>query len=110
LRFLDLVSDPGKSAACIIGGSGAGPERLGGPAGTLDGVDLTGLIDVRPGVRSGKPCFVGTRIAVYDVLDYLASGMTRDEILADFPELTEAHIRATLEFAALRERRLATPA
>ena len=73
-------------------------------------MDPTGLIDVRPGVRSGKPCFVGTRIAVYDVLDYLASGMTHDEILADFPELTEAHIRATLEFAALRERRLATPA
>ena len=73
-------------------------------------MDLTGLIDVRPGVRSGKPCFVATRIAVYDVLDYLAGGMTHDEILADFPELTEAHIRATLEFAALRERRLATPA
>ncbi len=73
-------------------------------------MDLTGLIDVRAGVRSGKPSFVGTRIAVYDVLDYLASGMTHDEILADFPELTEAHLRATLEFAALRERRLATPA
>ena len=65
-------------------------------------MDLTGLIVVRPGVRSGKPCFVGTRIAVYDVLDYLASGMTHDEILADFPELTKAHIRASLEFAALR--------
>jgi len=73
-------------------------------------VSLSGLIDVRPGVRSGKPCFVGTRIAVYDVLEYLASGMTHDEIVSDFPELTEAHIRATLEFAALRERRLATPA
>jgi len=44
------------------------------------------------------------------VLDYLASGMTHNEILADFPELMEDHIRATLEFAALRERRLATPA
>lgn len=73
-------------------------------------MDLSGLIDVRPGVRSGKPCFVGTRIAVYDVLEYLASGMTHAEILADFPELTEGHIRATLEFAAVRERRLATPA
>ena len=68
------------------------------------------LIDVRPGVRSGKPCFVGTRIAVYDVLEYLASGMTTDEILTDFRELTDSHVRATLEFAALRERRLATPA
>lgn len=73
-------------------------------------MDLSGLIEVRPGVRSGKPCFVGTRITVYDVLDYLASGMTHAEIVEDFPELTETHIRAALEFAALRERRLATPA
>jgi uncharacterized protein (DUF433 family) len=49
-------------------------------------------------------------IAVYDVLDYLASGMTAEEIVADFPELTERHVRAAIEFAALRERRLATPA
>lgn len=81
-----------------------------GSTGSLRDVDPTELIDVRPGVRSGKPCFVGTRIAVYDVLEYLASGMTHEEIVADFPELTEAHIRAALEFAALRERRLATPA
>lgn len=80
------------------------------PGDSLDGVDLLALIDVRPGIRNGKPCFVGTRIAVYDVLEYLASGMTSEEIVADFPELTEAHIRATLEFAAVRERRLATPA
>lgn len=73
-------------------------------------MERTELIEVRPGVRSDKPCFVGTRIAVYDVLDYLASGMTHEEIVADFPELTEAHIRATLEFAAARERRLAAPA
>lgn len=73
-------------------------------------MDLAGVVDVRPGVRSGKPCFVGTRIAVYDVLEYLASGMTPEEIVADFPELTAAHIRAALEFAALREHRLATPA
>jgi len=78
--------------------------------GTLCAVNLSGLIDVRPGVRSGKPCFVGTRIAVYDVLDYLASGMTHDEIVSEFPELSEAHIRAALEFAAVRERRLAAPA
>ncbi len=68
------------------------------------------MIEVRAGVRSGKPCFVGTRIAVYDVLEYLASGMTADEIVSDFPELTEAHVRAAIEFAALRERRLAVPA
>jgi uncharacterized protein (DUF433 family) len=72
-------------------------------------VDLTELIETRPGVRSGKPCFVGTRIAVYDVLDYLAAGMTTEQIVADFPELSERHVRAAIKFAALRERRLATP-
>ena len=68
------------------------------------------MIETRDGVRSGKPCFVGTRIAVYDVLDYVASGMTTDEIVRDFPELTVGHVRAAIEFAAMRERRLATPA
>ena len=53
---------------------------------------------------------VGTRITVYDVLEYLAGGMTVDEIVGDFPELTSAHVRAALEFAALRERRLAASA
>ena len=52
----------------------------------------------------------GTRIAVYDVLEYLAGGMTTEQIVADFPELTEAHVRAALEFAARRERRLAESA
>lgn len=79
-------------------------------AGTLGFVDLSALIDVRPGIRGGKPCFIGTRIAVYDVLEYLASGMAHDEIISDFPELTEEHIRAALAFAALREHRLAAPA
>lgn len=73
-------------------------------------MDLAELIETRPGVRSGRPCFVGTRIAVYDVLDYLASGMTAEAIVVDFPELTERHVRAAIEFAALRKRRLATPA
>ena len=73
-------------------------------------VDLITLIDVRPGVRSDKPCFVGTRITVYDVLEYLAGGMTIDEIVTDFPELTPDHVRAALAFAALRERRLAASA
>jgi uncharacterized protein (DUF433 family) len=74
-------------------------------------VDLTSMIETRPGVRSGKPCFIGTRIAVYDVLDYyLASGMTTREIVRDFPVLDERHVRAAIEFAAMRERRLATPA
>ena len=66
------------------------------------------LIESTPGVRSGKPRFVGTRITVYDVLEYLAAGMSADEIVADFPELSAEHVRAALEFAAMRERRLAT--
>ena len=77
---------------------------------TLLSVELTALIETHPGVRSGKPCFVGTRIAVYDVLDYLAAGMTTEQIVADFPELSERHVRAAIEFAALREQRLASPA
>ena len=66
-------------------------------------------ITVIPGVRSGKPCIRGTRITVYDVLEYLAGGMTEDEILTDFPSLSREDIRACLEFAAARERRLASP-
>lgn len=73
-------------------------------------MDLSEFIDVQPGIRGGKPRFIGTRITVYDVLEYLASGMTSGDIVADFPELTEPHVRAALEFAAMRERRLSTPA
>lgn len=57
------------------------------------------LIETRSDVRSGKPNFAGTRITVYDVLEYLASGMTTVEIVADFPELTGDHVRTALEFA-----------
>jgi uncharacterized protein (DUF433 family) len=64
------------------------------------------LITIDPARRSGKPCVRDTRIAVYDVLEYLASGMTDVEIIAEFPELTQADIRACLSFAADRERRL----
>jgi uncharacterized protein (DUF433 family) len=63
-------------------------------------------ITVSPAVRSGKPCIKGTRITVYDVLEYLAGGMTEDKILGDFPDLTREDIRAALAFAATRERRL----
>ncbi|MBI4381193.1 MAG: DUF433 domain-containing protein [candidate division NC10 bacterium] len=63
-------------------------------------------ITVTPGVRSGKPCIKGTRITVYDVLEYLAGGMTEAQILGDFPDLTAEDIRACLAFAAARERRL----
>jgi uncharacterized protein (DUF433 family) len=65
------------------------------------------FITVTPGVRSGKPCIRGTRIAVSDILEHLAGGMTEDQILADFPDLKTEHIRAALGFAAARERRLA---
>jgi uncharacterized protein (DUF433 family) len=66
-------------------------------------------ITVTPDVRGGKPCIRGTRITVYDVLEYLASGMTEQEILNDFPDLTTEDIRAVLSFAAARERRVASP-
>lgn len=69
-------------------------------------VDYSKIITIEPGKRGGKPCIRGMRIAVYDVLDYLAAGMTTDEIVADFPELAAEDIRACLAFAADRERRL----
>ncbi len=68
------------------------------------------IITIEPDKRSGKPCIRGLRITVYDVLEYLASGMTEDEILADFSELTREDIRACLAFAADRERKLFTAA
>lgn len=65
------------------------------------------MTEARTRVRSGKPWFVGTRIAVHDVLENLAGGMSAEEIVADFPELTPEHVQAALEFAASRERWLA---
>lgn len=64
------------------------------------------LITIEPGKRGGKPCIRGLRITVYDVLEYLASGMSESEILRDFPDLTTEDIRACLAFAADRERRI----
>ena len=69
-------------------------------------MDYRALITIEPGKRGGKPCVRGLRITVYDVLEYLASGMSEDEILSDFPDLTREDIRACLAFAADRERRL----
>lgn len=63
-----------------------------------------GVITIEPGKRGGKPCIRGMRITVYDVLEYLASGMSQHEILADFPYLTQEDILACLSFAANRER------
>lgn len=62
------------------------------------------IITIEPGKRGGKPCIRGMRITVYDVLSYLAAGMTPGEILEDFPYLTEDDIRACLAYAADRER------
>lgn len=70
-------------------------------------MDYSKIITIEPGKRSGKPCIRGLRITVYDVLEYLASGMTHEEILTDFPYLTEEDIRACLAFAADRERKTA---
>lgn len=67
-------------------------------------------ITIEPGKRGGKPCIRGMRITVYDVLEYLASGMSEEEILADFPELTKEDIQACLAFAADRERKLVSGA
>jgi len=69
-------------------------------------VDYREIVTIEPGKRGGKPCIRGLRITVYDVLEYLASGMSEAEILADFPDLTPDDIRACLAFAADRERRL----
>jgi uncharacterized protein (DUF433 family) len=63
-------------------------------------------INIRAGRRSGKPCIRDTRITVYDVLGYLASGMSESEILADFPDLTRADILACYAYAAERDRRM----
>ena len=62
------------------------------------------IITIEAGKRGGKPCIRGMRITVYDVLEYLASGMTKEEVLADFPYLTEEDILACLAYAADREK------
>lgn len=69
-------------------------------------MDYSQIITIEPGKRGGKPCIRGLRMTVTDVLEYLASGMTPEEIVAEFPNLTLQDIRACLAFAADRERRL----
>ena len=71
------------------------------------GMDYTKYITITPDKRSGKPCIRNTRMTVTDVLEYLAGGMSPDEIVAEFPDLTLEDIRACLAFAADRERKLA---
>lgn len=67
-------------------------------------MNYQGIITIEPGKRGGKPCIRGMRMTVYDVLSYLASGMTYQEILEDFPYLTQDDILACLSYAAERER------
>lgn len=66
------------------------------------------IITIELGKRGGKPCIRGMRITVYDVLKMLASGMSHDEIIGDFPELTKKDIKAVLEYASEREHHLST--
>ena len=73
-------------------------------------MDYSQIITMEPGKRSGKPCIRGLRITVADVLGYLASGMSHEEILQDFPYLNEEDILATLAFAADRVRKIETVA
>ena len=68
------------------------------------------LITLEPGKRGGRPCVRGLRIAVADVLGWLAAGSSHDEILSDYPELTEDDVRACLAYAADRERRFSIAA
>ncbi len=67
-------------------------------------MDYHSIITIQPGKRGGRPCIRGLRIAVADVLGWLAAGMSYEEILSDFPELTKEDIRASLAYAADRER------
>jgi uncharacterized protein (DUF433 family) len=69
-------------------------------------VDYKNFISVNPEIRFGKPCLTGTRISVYDVLGWLASGMSNDEIIEDYPDLTKDMIYACLAYAAEKERKL----
>jgi uncharacterized protein (DUF433 family) len=63
-------------------------------------------IEIKPGVRFGRPCIKNTRISVYDILSWLASGMTYKEIMEDYPEINEEHIQSCLAIAADREHRI----
>ena len=118
-RRRDHVGDTDSHActASAVGGSARSPRFPRG-LGVIDDLtfaaskpnlgtmDYRKLITIEPGKRGGQPCIRGMRITVYEVLDYLASGMTEAEILADFPDLTAEDIKACLAFAADRERKL----
>jgi uncharacterized protein (DUF433 family) len=68
--------------------------------------DYRELITIQPEIRFGKPCLINTRIAVYDVLGWLATGMSFTDIISDFPEITQEDIQACLAYAADREHKI----
>lgn len=98
LRERQLAYQPTESYKLVglMGGGGSPTDRGAGQ----------GRITIEPDKRGGKPCIRGLRITVYDVLSYLAAGMTIDEILADFPNLTREDIYACLDYAAEREKKV----
>ena len=73
-------------------------------------IDYRQIVTIEPGKRGGRPCVRSLRIAVADVLGWLAAGMSHEDIKSDFPEITEPDIRACLAYAADRERRVLTAA
>ena len=105
-----LRQDPDGSgqAACATHGFATHGLTLPRVQSSVRLMDYQKYITIEPGKRGGKPCIRGMRITVYEVLDYLASGMTEAEILADFPDLTAEDLKACLAFAADRERKLVT--
>ncbi|HEX2092833.1 MAG TPA: DUF433 domain-containing protein [Longimicrobiaceae bacterium] len=104
VRELQAAYEAAGESGALPGGAveREGPQ----PSGEGTGMGYQERITIEPGKRGGKPCVRGLRITVYDVLEYLASGMSEDEILADFPDLERGDIRACLAFAADRESRL----
>ena len=104
--FARRIRQPGceLSEAVLAEGRNCSEEE----AARYGNMDFEDYIEIRPGIRSGKPCFKGTRITVYDVLEYLGGGMTEGELLADFPTLTPQHILAAREFDAVHNIRLAS--
>ena len=105
LLGLCLLGLPGTSVPGTFKTSGSGVACC-SYSEYIPAMDYQGIITIEPDKRNGKPCVRGLRITVQDVLEYLAGGMTPEEIVADFPELTLLDIRACLAYAADRERKL----
>ena len=105
---MERRSDGETEGIPLGGGDGQARVEVARRAPYTQRMDYRHIITLEPGKRGGKPCIRGMRITVADMLDYLASGMTPEQILADFPELTGEDIRACLSYAADRERHLLT--